>query len=286
VAVFLLLLGINIVIFSFFTTLTAALFFGLEDLQTAGALRYISTLTQIGIFGLTAFECAFLFSDKKPINYLLLNSKISGLSCLFLILIMVVSLPILSHIIAWNEEIKLPQGMSSVEIWMRGQEDAAAKITALMLSGNSVQILLLNLAVIAIIPALCEEFLFRGLLIRWFQKHIRNIHIAVIISALLFSAIHFQFYGFVPRFLLGLYFGYLFIWTGSLWTCIIAHFINNAMAVVVSYLYNNQLISTEYQHFGNVGDNYLLIGLSLLLTTACVYFLYKKKINMNYKLLE
>jgi len=284
IAIFLFLLGINVVIFSFFTNLTAVLFFGSENLHTATALRYVSSLTQIGIFGLSAFECAFLFNDKKPANYLQLNTKISGLNCFIIILIAVVSLPALSHIIAWNEEIKLPQYMSSIENWMRGQEDAAAKITSLLLSGNNVSILLINLAVMAIIPAVCEEFLFRGLLITWLKNRVHNIHIVIVISALLFSAIHFQFYGFVPRFLLGLYFGYLLIWTESLWTCIIAHFINNGMAVIVSYLHNNQLIETEYQHFGNVGDNYLLIGLSLLLTTACVYFLYKKRKIMNYKL--
>jgi membrane protease YdiL (CAAX protease family) len=158
---------------------------------------------------------------------------------------------------------------------MRTQEDSATEITERLLSGNSIRILLVNLAVMALIPALCEEFLFRGLLITWLKKHISNIHVVVFISACLFSAIHLQFYGFVPRFLLGLYFGYLFIWTGSIWACIIAHFINNAMAVIASYLFNNQFISTEYQHFGNVGNNYLLIALSVLLTSVCIYFLYK-----------
>ena len=273
VANFFLLLGFNIIFFSFFTNLTAVVFFGSENLYTPNALRYISSITQLGIFGLTAFECAFLFNNKKPVHYLQLNTGVSGLNCLFFILIAVVSLPALSHIIAWNEGVKLPLFMSSIEAWMREKEDATAKITSLMLSGSSGGILLVNLLVMAVIPAVCEEFLFRGILITWLKNRIKNIHIVLIISAFIFSAIHLQFYGFVPRFLLGLYFGYLFVWTGSLWACIIVHFINNAMAVLASYLFNNQLINTDYQQFGNVGDNYLLIVLSVLLTSVCLYFL-------------
>ena len=277
VAIFFVIAGINILFFSLFTALTAGLFFGLENLYTAGALRYISSVTQAGIFGLTAFECAFLFSNKNTVNYLQLNTGVCVWKCLLLVLIAVTSLPALSYIITWNEGITLPQGMSSIEIWLRKQENSAAKITELLLSGNSLSILFLNVTVMAIIPALCEEFLFRGLIIKWLKTHISNIHIVVFLSACIFSAIHLQFYGFVPRFLLGLYLGYLFIWTGSIWVCIIAHFINNAMAVIVSYLFNNQFISTNYQDFGNAGDNYVLLALSVLLTAGCIYLLYRKK---------
>jgi membrane protease YdiL (CAAX protease family) len=160
---------------------------------------------------------------------------------------------------------------------MRKQEDATAEIVARLLSGSSVTVLCLNLAVMAIIPAVCEEFLFRGLLITWLKRQLSNTHVVVFISAFIFSAIHLQFYGFVPRFLLGLYLGYLFMWTGSIWACIIVHFINNVMAVIVSFLFNNQLINTEYQHFGDVGENYWLIGLSVVFTTICVYFFYRKE---------
>ena len=281
ISVFFLLLGINIVIFTSISGLTAKLFFGADNLYTAESLRYISSLTQIGIFGLTAFGCAFLFSNRKTANYLQLNTGISGLNCLLIILIAIISLPALSYIIEWNEGIKLPQNLSSIETWIREKEDAASELTSLMLSGKSVSVLFLNLIVMAIIPAVCEEFLFRGFLITWLKNLFRNKHIVVFLSALLFSAIHLQFFGFVPRFLLGLYFGYLFIWTGSLWACVIAHFINNSMTVVVAYLFNNQLINTEYQQFGNVGDNYLLIGLSVIFSSICIFLLYRKRGKNN-----
>ena len=278
IAVFFVILGFNIIFISFFMNLTAGLFFGAENLYTAGALRYISSLTQLGIFGLTAFECAYLFNNNT-INYLQLNKGVSIWKCLLMILIAVSSLPALSYIITWNEGIQFPQFMSSMETWMREKEDSLAEITSLLLSGKSIEILFINLAVMAVIPAFCEEFLFRGLIITWFRKRITNIHVVVFISALVFSAIHLQFYGFVPRLLLGLYLGYLYVWTGSIWACIIVHFINNGMVVTVSYLFNNHIISTEYQHFGNVGNNYLLIILSVLFTTVCIYFLYRKRVT-------
>ena len=282
VAEFFLILGFNIIFFVCFAWLTAIPLFGEENLYTAGALRYINCLTQIGIMGLTAFECAYLFNNKNAINYLQLNKGFSFSHCLLVVLIAVLSLPFLSYIIEWNEGIKLPQFMSSIEAWMQEKENDSEEITNLMLAGNSIQIMLVNLAVMAIIPAICEEFLFRGLLVTWFKNKIKNVHIVVFLSAFIFSAIHLQFYGFVPRFLLGLYLGYLFVWTGSLWVCIMVHFINNAMAVIVSYLFNNQLINTEYQQFGNVGNNYLLIGLSLLFSAVCIYFLYRKRLTVNF----
>jgi len=267
IAVFILLLGINIVISSLFAGFTAYPFFGKDDFNSPEILRYISSITQIGVFGLTALEFAFLVNDRKPMAYLELNFKTSALIYCLLILIIIVSLPAISYIIEWNEGIKLPQSMSSIETWMRTQEDHANEVTQLILSGDKIWILLVNLLVIGIIPAVCEEFLFRGIILTWFKNIFNNIHLSVFLSAVIFSAIHFQFYGFVPRFLLGLYFGYLFVWTGSLMPCIVAHFINNGMSVVVAYLSNNKIINTEYTDFGNVGDNYLLLIVSVIFTS-------------------
>ena len=277
VAIFFLLLGINIIIFSFFASLTATMFFGSDNLISAQALRYINSITQIGIFGLTAFEFAFLVNDNKPMPYLQIQFNVPVSNYLFLILIIITSIPALSHIIAWNEQIKLPQFMSSIEALMREKEDYAAKISLLMMSGDKTWILFVNLFVMGIIPAVCEELIFRGVIITWFKNIFRNVHVSVFVSALIFSAIHFQFYGFVPRFLLGLYFGYLFIWTGSLLPCIIAHFINNGITVIVTYLFNKQLINTEYNDFGNVGNNYFLIIMSVILTSVLIYFLYRER---------
>jgi membrane protease YdiL (CAAX protease family) len=95
--------------------------------------------------------------------------------------------------------------------------------------------LLLNLLVIAIVPAIGEELLFRGYLQQSFSNWLSNPHVAIIVTAVLFSAIHLHFQAFLPRFILGVLLGYLFYWSGSLWLPILAHFANNAQAVIISY---------------------------------------------------
>ncbi|MDR1667928.1 MAG: CPBP family intramembrane metalloprotease [Bacteroidales bacterium] len=275
IALFLILFGISIIFFSLFATLTASFIFGKDNLSSIEALRYITSVSQIGVFGLTGFVFAYFVNERKAIDYLRLNTGISGLSCFFLVVIAIVSLPVLSWVIEWNEGMKLPQFMSSIELWMRQQEDAAIKLNALLLSGDQIYVLFINLLVIAIIPAFCEELLFRGVLITWFKKLGRNVHVSIFLSAFLFSAIHLQFYGFIPRLLLGIYLGYVFVWTGSIWSSVIAHFINNGMIVVVTYLYNIQLINIPYDDFGTVGNSCLLIAISAVLSSLCIYLFYR-----------
>ena len=277
IALFFLLMGVNIIVFSYFAGVTATMFFGSDNLTSAEALRYINSITQIGVFGLTAFGFAFIISNKKPIHYLKLRGGVPAFTYIIITLIAIISLPAMSYIITWNEGVHFPQFMSSIEAWMREKEDYVLKISSLMLSGDTMGILLANLLVMGIIPSLCEEFLFRGVIITWIKNHFGNIHVAVFLSAFIFSAMHLQFYGFVPRFLLGMYLGYLFIWTGSLLPCIIVHFINNAMTVVVSFLYNKQIINIDYDNFGNVGNNYLLLGISVVFTSILIYILRRKR---------
>jgi membrane protease YdiL (CAAX protease family) len=282
IAFFFILLGINTLLFIFFAGFTTPLFFSPANIHSAAALRYINSITQIGILGLTAVEFAFFAGNKNIADYLQINKGVSVWIYGILIITAIVSAPALSWIIEWNETIKLPHCMTTVETWMRKQEEAAATITNQLLSGRQTRILIINLLVTGIIPAVCEELLFRGALLTWLKNRFRNIHIAVFLSAAIFSAVHLQFYGFIPRLLLGLYLGYLFVWTGSIWANIIAHFINNGIVVVAAYLYNRNLIDTSYNNFGNVGNNYMLILLSLVLTSACVLFLYRQK-NKRYK---
>ncbi len=280
-ALLLILFGVNIIIFSLIANFTAELFFCSNTLDSTSALRYMNSLTEISVFGLTACLFAYFVNNGKLISYLQVNKSINLLQCILLILIFTVSIPVLSAIIEWNANIQLPELMSSIENWMRTQEDSAAETTAKLLAGKGAGILLINLFTVALIPAICEELLFRGAVLGWLRSSLKNIHLAVFLSACIFSAFHIQFYGFVPRLLLGLYLGYILIWTGSMWSSIIAHFINNSMAVIAAYLYNNQLIDTNYSDFGNVGNNYILIIASILLTAIFLYFLYRKKNQEN-----
>jgi membrane protease YdiL (CAAX protease family) len=123
---------------------------------------------------------------------------------------------------------------------------------------------------VALLPAVGEEFLFRGVIQRSFTRMTKNHHHGIWISAFFFSALHMQFYGFLPRLLLGGLFGYLLVWSGSMWIPILAHFFNNAFAVISLYLIDNNLMNPEIENFGSDSESFYYTFISLALIVALV----------------
>jgi membrane protease YdiL (CAAX protease family) len=152
-------------------------------------------------------------------------------------LIVVAFMAVNSWFVEWNAGLRFPSFLKDFEEWARTAEQQRAEITEFMTTFESPMELLVALLVIAVIPAIGEEFVFRGL----FQNELKglsgNTHVAIWLAAFLFSAFHIQFFGFVPRLLLGGLFGYLYAWSGSLLIPIFAHFVNNALAVLSLYFY-------------------------------------------------
>ncbi|HTM99973.1 MAG TPA: CPBP family intramembrane glutamic endopeptidase [Pedobacter sp.] len=203
-----------------------------------GALKILLTAQQIGLF-LSPALLLGIIEGKKPQNFYHLRKP--NINILFVVfLIMACSMPLMSWINEANQKMYLPDFLRSIETWMRKMEDEAAKTTAAILKMKSIGDFLITLFVIAIIPAICEEFLFRGALQRTFLRMVKNPHIAIWISAIIFSVIHFQFYGFFPRLFLGAAFGYIYFWTGSLWYTIFAHFLNNGFAVSIAWYFQQK----------------------------------------------
>jgi membrane protease YdiL (CAAX protease family) len=132
---------------------------------------------------------------------------------------------------------------------------------------------------IAILPALGEEFLFRGVILRFLRDWTGMVHFSVILSAFIFATMHFQFYGFIPRFLLGALLGYMFVWSGTLWLPIIVHFINNGMAVLVVFIMNRQGNAAQLEEIGSTSNVYLIAGSALMMVvlTAAIYFTERKR---------
>ena len=267
-AVFLIILGINTIIFS-----QLVLVWHSASMDE----KYVNALASVGILGLTSLIYAFALNRRRSFAYLKMNEGVKWDTALALVLVFCVSMPALGWIIKWNEGLHLPQVFSATEQWMREQEDMLADLTKQMLAGTSLTVLFTNLLVIAVVPAICEELLFRGVFLSWLKDGFRNKHLAVWLSAIIFSAFHVQFFGFFPRMLLGVYLGYLFVWTGSLWTPIIAHFLNNAVIVIASFLYNIGYIATDYEQIGNGGENAWIVALSLCFTTVLIVYLWKNK---------
>jgi hypothetical protein len=153
-------------------------------------------------------------------------------------------LPINGIIGELNAAMKFPDWLAGLEEWMRLKEDEAAELTRLLIPSDSAGVMFLNLFIIAVLPAISEELFFRGVLQRIFYGFFKSPHISIWVTAALFSAIHLQFYGFVPRLILGLSFGYLYYWGRTLWLPVIAHFVNNATAVVFEYFQGSETVSS------------------------------------------
>ena len=179
---------------------------------------------------------------RRPFHVMGLERAPSWLAIAIVIVFYVISLPAMNWLVEMNKAMSLPSWMAGIEQAMRTAEDNAAEVTQEMLNINSVGQLILCVLVVGVMAGLSEEMLFRGALLRTMQDSRLGNHAVVWITAFLFSALHMQFYGFVPRMLLGVWLGYLFVWTGSLWVPIIAHTLNNSTVVLMSYLSNKGVI--------------------------------------------
>lgn len=233
-------------------------------------MKYFQVIQSIGLFILPPLLAGFLFTGNSA-RYLSLDRippmKMTGLS----VLLFLVMVPLVNGMIAWNESLKLPEIMAGLEQWMRQTEETAAMLTEAFMKTETAGGFLFNVLMIAILPAIGEELVFRGALQRILAGWTRNVHVAVFLSALAFSAMHLQFYGLLPRFFLGMVFGYLFVRTGSLWIPILLHFLNNLAALIFGTLAYQGVLSEDAGDLGSGSP--LLIVLSLLLTTAlAVYF--------------
>jgi membrane protease YdiL (CAAX protease family) len=180
------------------------------------------------------------FIEKKRVGLLNPNPRIELVPAILALIISVVFMAVNFKFAEWNAQMVLPDFLKEVEAWMRMQEDKLEEATVFLTSINNLYELAFAMVVIAIIPAVGEEFLFRGLIQNQLQSWTKNSHVAVWITGILFSAIHIQFFGFVPRMLLGVLFGYMYLWSGNLLYPILAHFANNGFQVMMLYLYKSE----------------------------------------------
>ncbi|SKC73259.1 CPBP family intramembrane glutamic endopeptidase [Ohtaekwangia koreensis] len=194
--------------------------------------------------------------------------------------IVIVFMIVNSVFIEWNQNVTFPSG---IEKWAKATEEQLAELTKYLTKFDSTGQMLLAVVVIAVLPAIGEELVFRGIIQRELFRGTNNIHVAIWISAAIFSAIHIQFYGFVPRMLLGALFGYLYYWSGNLWMPIIAHFINNGFTVVAMYLYQQGSVKMDIENAEAAPWSAVLF--SAVITTALLYIFkkfYEKRRSVNF----
>lgn len=182
----------------------------------------------------------------------------------------IVSAPFIDMLGTWNQGFHLPESLQPIEQWMIASEKQAEAITKQMLEIHSWGGFFMNLLVIALLAGVGEELLFRGVLQKIFIGWTKNIHAGVLITAFIFSAIHLQFFGFIPRFVLGALLGYLFVWSKSLWIPIFAHTLNNLFVILLtanSFNKNNAIIKAVEE----TPNSLWLTLISILLAIGCMY---------------
>jgi membrane protease YdiL (CAAX protease family) len=185
--------------------------------------------------------------EKKPLRHLFAGEQRYMAFIIHTFALMFVAMTVNTFFTSFNMQLKFPTWLAGFEKWAQEKEAALKQLTDLLTTFHSLKDFLIVTLVIGVIPAIGEEFVFRGILQKIFFRGTHNMHIAIVISALIFSAIHLQFYGFLPRFFLGVLFGYLYWWTQNLAFPIAAHFFNNFATLIVLFLHQRYPGKEEHE---------------------------------------
>jgi membrane protease YdiL (CAAX protease family) len=266
----------GVTIFSSFALLAEKIFFA-DEVNSRGYLYVMQTISALGTF----FVTALLFSNfatKKWFAYSKANQFVSSQLVGYVVILSLFLIPVIACLGYFNDQITFPESMQKIETWMREMEESGKLLMQTLTADATLPILLINIIVMALLPAIFEEFLFRGALQPFFTKWFANKHVAIILTAFIFSAIHFQFFGFIPRFLLGIYLGYLWVWGKSLWLPIIAHFMHNAISIIVDYCAQKRGIDFETIDPSQITGFYPVVLFCTFFVMLGIYFLWKKRV--------
>lgn len=228
-----------------------------DDPKYVAAAKLIQILGSVGTFVVPALLFSYLFAGDI-FSYYNFRNPTSTVSMLLVVLMMISIIPFINYMAEINLKMEIP--FRALDQMLRSLEGTAEEMMVAFTATKSIWGLLVNLLMIGVIAAVGEELIFRGVLQRLMIQMVKNSHLAIVITALLFSAFHFQFFSFLPRFVLGLLLGYLMFYGRSIWYPILAHFVNNAMGVIY-YYFNSR---------GSADDMLEEIGTSTLIPVAAV----------------
>ena len=221
----------------------------------------------LALVALTGYRWADYFMPRRPVSWVWLLTAAT---------IVLASIPFMSGLIDWNARMHFPGFLQGLETAARTMEDQAQVLTKFLTRFNSTTRFLVGVLVIAVVPAISEELVFRGViqrnLVQWFGSR----HAGVWLAAAIFSAIHFQFFGFVPRFVLGLILGYLYEWSGNILVPMAAHFTQNAFQLLLLYLQQRQWAGASFDPDSTDHLPWPWMVVSLLLTAYLLYFFFQR----------
>jgi membrane protease YdiL (CAAX protease family) len=213
------------------------------DMSNPGMMTFIRGMLLIQFLGLFLIPSLLFgyFSDAKPMHYLGLKEPSKNVYWILAIAAMLVAIPLVEYTGLLNRDAAFG---SELRKWMEGMEKQAQATILFMLNERTPANLIKNLIFIALFAGIGEELFFRGILQRLFIRAFKNPWMGIVVAAFLFSFFHFQFLGFIPRFLLGIILGAIYWYSGSLWPAIIAHFFYDGLFLVLAYM-NPQMVNDE-----------------------------------------
>lgn len=253
-----------------------------ENTEALKAMLFISSVTTFIVPAWVLY-----YSESRVNTYFERIKKVSLLQYVLIFAAMLCFIPMMSLLAYWNESMQLPDSFQGVQQWMRASEDSAAVMTKQIVEESTWGGLLINLIILAVIPAIGEEMVFRGCLQNIFGRWILNKHVVIWLVAIIFSAFHMQFFGFIPRMLLGAFFGYLYVWSRNIYLPIFGHFVNNASATITAFYYTRKGI--PFEEMNSFEQEPIWVYLASLIFTAIFVVLYyrsTKKIPYGARLEE
>lgn len=247
----------------------------LDSIQSINITKTIQVFYHIGMFLLPALIFRKFFGN--PDRDFFVHRKQQEWGVWFTaIFFFIIAYPLVNLIHLANLQIPVSENLVA--------DDAASNETLMkLLGGEGTTLLLVNIFVYAIIPAIGEEFLFRGVIMRQIALSTKNIHLAVWVSAAFFSFIHGEITVFIPRFLMGVVLGYMFVWSGNIWLGVMAHLFNNVLAVLIINSILNGNLDPGFEMLGTHSEDIAYLISSILLVALGIFFLYKKR-NGSYRM--
>ncbi|MDR0547519.1 MAG: CPBP family intramembrane metalloprotease [Dysgonamonadaceae bacterium] len=245
-------------------------------LNRPGLIKTMQTLQVFGMFIFPALACAWLYSDNVK-SYLSLRMNVSWKLLALTALSVLAVIPFLNCTYAINQQMVFPEWLSGVENWIKTMEETSNRIFETMLYVHHWWDIPVNILLVCVLAAISEELIFRGLLQNLLSRAVRNPHAAIWITAIIFSAFHLQFYGFIPRMLIGAYLGYLLYYTGSIWVSVLAHFTNNLFSTVVFSVFQDSPEMAKSVDALGYGQTWWLAVVSLFWFGYIAYCIFKSQ---------
>ncbi len=280
ILIFLALIVGCMVVASVLGVVVASIFYGFgipaNALDQAAYYRILQSFGSVGTFMLPPLFFSYL-SERKWFSYNRMNRAPGYTMSNIVIVMSLVLLPIVWILADWNEGWKLPEVLAGLDEWMRRMDEQNSELVKLMSRDSRIGILLINIFVMAVLPAVGEELMFRGTIQPFLQKWAKSPHWAIWITAVIFSAIHFQISGFIPRMLIGAYLGYLCFWSGSLWLPILAHFMHNSMSILTDFVMSRRGFDVDNLNYTDIHGWKYILGVAIILAIGGIYLLWKNR---------